>query len=350
MSDLIPPKNAQSTGPFVAALRPDNFTAAQRTPWGGRRIVEELKAGLGLVQAGPVGESWEISVSELPSVTREDGTPLPTLLAADPDHWLGPTEAPLGATRLLVKLLDAAEPLSVQIHPADDDPALGPDEGGKPEAWYVLHAEDGAGIFLGLRVGVTERDVTRCLDEGGDVSALLRFVEVEPGDFFAIDPGTPHAVGAGLTLLEPQRVIPGRRGVTYRYWDWNRRYDAEGRPAPDGVLRPLHRERALAVTDWGRDWERWLGRARRRLGVPQRDVPATLEPIVEGTLGASRWTGTGSASLPPGGRLRGITVVQGELELDGVHLRQGESAVVAAAAPALPARLRRAHALISWIP
>ena len=68
----------------------------------------------------------------------------------------------------------------------------------------------------------------------GDASALLRFVPVAPGDFFTIGPGTPHAIGPGLTLVEPQQVLPGRRGLTYRYWDWNRRYDAEGRPDPQG--------------------------------------------------------------------------------------------------------------------
>lgn len=350
MSHFIPPRNPQApTSAFVRALRPDNFTAAKRTPWGGRRIVDVLKAPLGVKRAGQVGESWEVSVSELPSVTRE-GTPLPSLLASAPAHWLGEAEAPLGATRLLVKLLDAAEPLSVQIHPSDDDPALAPDEGGKPEAWYVLHAEQGAGIYLGLREGVDRAAMAGCLDEGGDASALLRFVPVEPGDFFTIDPGTPHAIGAGLTLLEPQRVTPGRRGVTYRYWDWNRRYDADGRPSPEGSPRPLHRDRALEVTDWDRDWGRWLQGARNRLGAPTPTAPAELTPIVEDTLGAARWTGTGEGSLPALARLRGVTVVEGELTLDGVRLRGGESAVVAAAAPDLPARLEGAHALVCWIP
>ncbi len=311
--------------------------------------METLKASLGVTRDGPVGESWEVSVSELPSMTR-DGTPLPSLLASAPHHWLGAAESPFGATRLLVKLLDAAEPLSVQIHPADDDPALAPDEGGKPEAWYILHAEEGAGIYLGLRENVDRRTMERFLHEEGDTSALLRFVRVEPGDFFRIDPGTPHAIGAGLTLLEPQRVTPGRRGVTYRYWDWNRRYDADGRPSPKGSPRALHRDRALAVTDWGRNWQRWLQGAHERLGAPLVDGPALLTPIVDRTLGVARWTGTGRSTLPAAAGLRSVTVVEGELELDGLLVRKGESAVVAAAAPTLPALLEGVHALVCWIP
>ena len=61
-----------------------------------------------------------------------------------------------------------------------------------------------------------------------------------------------HAVGRGVTLVEPQYVAPGRRGVTLRYWDWNRRYDAHGKQDANGQARELHVERALEVTDWAR--------------------------------------------------------------------------------------------------
>src|SRR5690606_38348546 len=96
-----------------------------------------------------------------------------------------------------------------------------------------------------------EEDVRRALAGERSLRELLRFVPVEPGDFFVIDAGTPHAIGEGLTLVEPQHVVPGLRGVTYRYWDWDRRYDAQGRPSPEGEPRALHAEHALAVTRFG---------------------------------------------------------------------------------------------------
>ncbi|HKU40699.1 MAG TPA: type I phosphomannose isomerase catalytic subunit, partial [Polyangiales bacterium] len=205
-----------------ALLRPDNFTSPARTPWGGRRIVGTYKAELGLSAAlreSAVGEAWELSLGpELPS-RLEDGRFLHELIAADPHGYLG-AEAARGGSALLVKWLDAAEPLSVQIHPAPDDPKLAADETGKPECWYIVAREPGAGLYLGLRPGVTAERMRAALERGADVSQLLEFVPVEVGDFYLLQPGMPHAVGPGVTLVEPQYVAPGRRGVTLRYWDW----------------------------------------------------------------------------------------------------------------------------------
>src|SRR5690606_5724972 len=133
---------------------------------------------------------------------------------------------------------------------ADGDPALGPGESGKPEAWVVLEADAGAGLYLGFREGVHRADVERCIAAGGALDALMNFVPVTAGDAFVIEAGTPHAIGRGLTLLEPQFVAPGCTGITYRYWDWNRRYDAAGALDPAGAPRALHLARSLDVTRW----------------------------------------------------------------------------------------------------
>lgn len=353
MSHIHAPKNRP------IRLRPNNFTPPTRTPWGGRRIPTHYKAGLldGLPE-GAVGESWELSVEpDFPSWTT-DGEALASLLAREPSL----TGDERGSTALLVKLLDTAEPLSVQIHPRDDDPALAADESGKPESWYVLHAEPGAGLYLGLAEGVDEPTMRDALATGADVSRLLRFVPVEPGDFFVIDAGTPHAIGAGLTLVEPQRVTPGRRGLTYRYWDWNRRYDAEGRPDPKGAPRALHVERALAVTAWGRcEGDAWLASIRRRAGVPALDAPARVDALTtsahgEGVefpwLGAARLAGDGRLPLAPMTRLRALTVAEGAVT---VRTADGATRFVRGETAALPAalegelELERAHALLSWV-
>jgi len=347
MSDNISPRNR----PVV--LRADNFTPPERTPWGGQRILERYKDGLRLPARGVVGESWEVSVEpDFPAVVdggaseapELDGRPLAEIIDEDREGWLG-AEAPLGGAPLLVKLLDAATPLSVQIHPSDDDPALGPTESGKPESWLVVEADEGAGLYLGLQPGVNEATMRAAIEEGADVSELLPFVPVAAGDFFLIEAGTPHAIGGGVTLVEPQRVLPGKRGLTYRYWDWNRRYDAEGQPDEGGSPRALHVDEALRVTRWSLPrGEGLLDQVRVRAGVPAADAPAALTsltgpgtPLPSRTLEVASLGGTGPMVLPASPGFRALTVIAGALAVDGLRLERGRSA-------ALPAE--QAHELV----
>ncbi|MCA9614881.1 MAG: class I mannose-6-phosphate isomerase [Sandaracinus sp.] len=349
MSYILAPRNRP------LRLRPDNFTPPARTPWGGQRIVERYKSAHGVSSEGVVGESWELGVEPDFPTRLADGRTLADVIAEDPEGLVGDEGT---STALLVKLLDAAEPLSVQIHPADDDPALAADESGKPESWYVLDADPGAGLYLGLADDTDEATMRAALEADGDVSALLRFVPVSPGDFFVIEAGTPHAIGPGLTLVEPQRVMPGRRGLTYRYWDWNRRYDANGRPDPDGAPRALHVERALAVTAWERcRGEAWLQSIRVRAGAPDLPGAPQLDELTRTLdfpwLGVARWAGTGDATLPSLGRLRALTVIEGSVTVFGEgfseRFERGETAALPAALAA-DVRLEGAHALVSWIP
>ncbi len=346
--------------PFL--LRPDNFTPPGRTPWGGRNIVSKYKDLGPAMQGALVGESWEVSVEpDFPSRCAEGGETLAERVAEDPPGYLG-REAAGGrrATALLVKLLDAADDLSVQIHPADDYRGLAPGESGKPESWYVLAREPGAGIYLGLRAGVTEASLREALEQVRDVSKLLAFVSVEPGDFFVIDAGTAHAVGRGVTLVEPQHVAPGCRGVTYRFWDWNRRYDAAGRVDAHGAPRALHVNDALAVTAWDAPREDALLSARRlRAGAPVLEGPATLVDLAGGTgvasehLRVSRVAGTGALGLPDADVLRAVTVVAGSVRIEagGASLVAGlgRSAVIPANASGVRLTLAAAHAVVSRV-
>ena len=352
MSDKVGPRNWRR--PLL--LRPDNFTPSSRTPWGGRRIRERLKAGVQLQPGGPVGEAWELSVEpDFPS-RLADGPTLDEVLRADP-ALLG-AEAPNGSTSLLVKLVDAADDLSVQIHPADDDPQLAADESGKPEAWYIIDAEPGAGLYLGFRQGVSRQAVETAIDEQGDVAALMSFVPVSPGDLFLIGPGTPHAIGKGVLLLEPQRVAPGKRGITYRYWDWNRNYDDAGRLAPNGQPRTLHRERALDLTNWegAMDAAR-IDRLSHRAGPAPIDGPASLEvlisqegPLRSGVFFVQRLAGTGRLELDAADRLRSLTVLDGRVTLDDgqtrLSLSRGETSALPACLGSLHVVLDAAHAVI----
>jgi mannose-6-phosphate isomerase len=341
-------------------LRPDNFTPRARTPWGGQRIASRYKPE-GWVEPGQViGESWEVSVEpDFPSRLEDTGELLSDVLAEDPEAMVG-AAAPR-STALLMKLLDAADDLSVQIHPSDTYAGLAPDESGKPESWYVLEAEakpGPAGIYLGVQPGVARRDMESALAEKRDVSELLGFVPVTPGDFFLIEAGTPHAIGRGVTLVEPQRVLPGKRGVTYRYWDWNRRYDAQGRPDPEGRPRALHEQAALDVTDWaGPRGDDLLARVRRPSGPPDLEGGARIEPLAGPTapvlsnlLRVERLSGSGDLALPSAGRLRGLTVLAGHIRLAGhgfdLRVEAGRSVVLPAALDAR-AELSAAHGILA---
>jgi mannose-6-phosphate isomerase len=241
---------------------PDNFTPPTRTPWGGTKILGTYKKQLHIKTEKHypvVGESWEISVDPAaPSqflFTLEGHELLIDfiqMLELFPEQILGQSIAARfeGQNPLLVKLLDAADHLSVQVHPSDDYEGLRVDESGKPESWYILEAEPGAGLYLGLRDGVTQDTLKRAIEHEDDVSQLLNFVEVSPGDFFVIDAGTIHAIGAGITLIEPQKIAPKKSGKTYRLWDWNRRYDDSGKPDPGGKPRELHVDDSFRVIDF----------------------------------------------------------------------------------------------------
>lgn len=331
-------------GPHL--LRPDNLTPPARTPWGGRRIPELFKKSLGiLLPVGPVGESWEVSVEpSFPSRLADTGEFLSEAIAAHPEAWLGAEVARLhgGALPLLVKLLDSADDLSVQVHPLQGHPGLGPGESGKAEAWLVLVADPGAGIYLGWRDGVGREQVEACLEASGDLNHLMNFVAVKEGDVYTISPGLPHAIGAGVTLLEPQVVTPGKRAVTYRYWDWNRRYDAEGRLDPGGEPRPLNAALAMDCTDWtaagGSELPRTLGTRER---IPQ-DGPMGRQLLLQWPFfRLETWEGSGSLLVPCPGTLWAITCLGGSAILrcspspgaaSQVLLPCGQSAVIPAAA------------------
>jgi len=326
-----------------ALLRPDNWTPPARTPWGGRAIADRWKVDLALdpeKRAWPaIGESWELSFDPAFPSRTEDGRTLAEVIAADPEAWLGADHAhPERATSLMLKLLDAREPLSVQVHPRDDDPALTPHESGKPEGWVILERTPGAGIHLGLADGAARADLERALDRGDSaaIAALLNFVPVEPGDAFVIAPGTVHAIGAGVTLLEPQLVRPGRSGVTYRLWDWARRYDAHGRFDPGGAPRALNRERSLAVIDWrGPRGAAFVASARRAPHALESPPGVIGERVLElDGLRLDRWRGAGAFALAAATAptFAALAVNNGRVELDGVSARRGQVLAVPAAA------------------
>jgi mannose-6-phosphate isomerase class I len=168
------------------------------------------------------------------------------------------------------------------VHPADGDRHLEAGECGKPESWLVLAAAPGAGIYLGFSRPVTRAELRTALLNGDQAKELLHFERVAPGDYFEIEPGVPHAIGAGVTLLEPQRILPGMAGKTYRLWDWGRKYNSAGLvDMAGGAARPLHVEESLPLVDpeaqIGARFAAGLKRRAQELGV-SRGVKARVFP------------------------------------------------------------------------
>jgi mannose-6-phosphate isomerase len=181
-------------------------------PWGGTWLGRQYHS------PKKIGEAWLLStLKEGESVA--DGRPL---------------SAVVGPLKFVVKINDADEPLSVQVHPNDEWAQKLENSRGKTECWLILDAKAGAGVYLGLADGVAADEFGDALRGGQSVENLVKFYPVKRGDFITVPAGTIHAIGGGVTLLEVQQAS----GITYRLWDWNR------------PKREMHIEKGLKVASY----------------------------------------------------------------------------------------------------
>ena len=208
--------------------------------WGGEKLVRMLnKQG-----SGRLGESWELSgVEGYVSVVSNGnfkGKPLDFLIRDFGAHLLGEKVAKrFGETfPLLFKFIDAAQDLSVQLHPDDGIAMQRHQSFGKTEMWYILQADEKSRLILGFNQQIDKKGYLKKLSEGM-LTDLLKEVPVTKGDAFFIAPGTVHAIGGGILLAEIQQTSD----ITYRIYDWNR-------PDDHGQMRQLHTEEALEVIDF----------------------------------------------------------------------------------------------------
>jgi mannose-6-phosphate isomerase len=206
--------------------------------WGGRRLAPQL--GLKLPFAGPLGETWELSdyPGEETAVRGGawDGVSLRALMQEHGPALLGRSKTTAdGRFPLLVKLIDAGDDLSVQIHPPDG--LKSPTGVGKTEAWYVLDTEPGASVICGLKAGT---DPALFAAQAGDarVRSHLHDLPVSRGDCIFVPAGQTHAIRGGVVLCEIQQTSD----VTYRMYDWDRL-------GLDGKPREVHLKQALEVVN-----------------------------------------------------------------------------------------------------
>ncbi|MBN1282375.1 MAG: hypothetical protein JXA24_01205 [Proteobacteria bacterium] len=225
-----------------------------------------------------------------------------------------------------------AKNLSVQVHPRSGFKGMAPGEHSKTEAWIIVDAEEGAGLYLGLKEGVTKERFAAALNSGDDVTRFLNFVPVCAGDVFFIPAGTIHAIGAGVLLVEPQETSE----TTYRVFDYGR-VDDMGRP------RQLHVDQAMAATIWDGPRGPAAVSALRRMPEPVASSGDNVqmaerlfdEPFARGErLRMTR----GEVFEGEGGVFRGYTVIEGAVSvvrksdstLQG-EFRKGQSFMVPAA-------------------
>jgi mannose-6-phosphate isomerase len=206
--------------------------------WGGRRLESDFRKKLPAQKR--IGESWEIvDRPEAQSIVRNGklrGTTLHELWTEYRGEIFG--DIPNSPRfPLLLKLLDAQEKLSLQVHPPEK---VASKLGGEPktEFWYVAAADPGAELYLGFRDSITRNRFEKALRDGTAADDVHK-IQVEPGDAAFLPAGRFHAVGAGNLLIEIQQ----NSDTTYRVFDWNRVDDT-------GNSRQLHIDQALQCIDF----------------------------------------------------------------------------------------------------
>jgi mannose-6-phosphate isomerase len=279
--------------------------------WGGRRF--ETLLNKTLPHGSSIGELWEmVDRPEAQSVVHDGPLKGKTLH----ELWTGHREEVFGTLHnsnpsprfpLLIKLLDARERLSVQVHPPVKLAAALNGEP-KTECWYFLYASEGACVYAGLKKGVT-REVFEQSLQNGTVEGTLHVASAKTGESIFIPSGRIHAIGEGLVIVEIQQ----NSDTTYRVFDWNR-------TGLDGKPRQLHIEQSVPSIDFN-DFEPTLTPASNPVvadcpyfQVMKKDLTSPLDVVVENDFSIiTCLTGElncGDVTLKPGG----FMLVQASLE------------------------------------
>ncbi len=283
-------------------------------PWGGRKLG---RYGIDLPAGERIGEALVTAGEATVTAGYGQGRTLGDLVRSDPAAHLGPVATGAVSGRamfpLLVKIIDATQNLSIQVHPNDLD-ASTIDRLGKTEAWHVLDAEPGSLLYLGPDRGVglaRFREAAARLD--GSTAPLMRTIPAQPGTTVLIPAGTIHALGAGVLVYEVQQPSD----VTYRLDDW-------GRVDDQGQSREVHLAEGFAV-------------------ARPDSMPGLIEPIELGQmpgehqiLAACRYFALERLALPEEatleiGRIGSpcvVTMLAGDATIEDLALTQGSSAVV----------------------
>ncbi|MBR7133030.1 MAG: class I mannose-6-phosphate isomerase [Clostridia bacterium] len=206
--------------------------------WGGSK----LKTEFGFEAEGEIAaEAWVLSchIDGVSTIVNGDfkGKTLNEALEIWGDEALGNRAAEFSYFPILIKLIDAKQKLSVQVHPNDEYALEKEGEYGKTEMWYVVDCDDGAELIYGFKSQITKQEFEERI-KNNTLTEVCNSVPVHKGDVFFIAAGTLHAIGEGILIAEVQQ----NSNTTYRVSDY-------GRLGADGKPRPLHIEKALDVTE-----------------------------------------------------------------------------------------------------
>ena len=302
--------------PIAPILMTPAYRYGAATPWGGEALRSMFRKD---IPGERTGEALEVSA--IPGLESRDpaGNTLSELIEKYGERLTGKGFA--HPFPLLLKLLDAKDTLSVQVHPNDEYAAKVEGKLGKTEAWHILFAAPGAELVYGVKAGTDKGALLKASQAGAAVETLLRRVKVRPGDICYIPAGCVHAIGAGIMLYEIQESSD----LTYRFYDWDR-VDANGN------RRELHLQKGLAVTN---------------LKLSPRPVRVESADGVRRVLNENCFTldvirTHSRAVLPPVKEFGMITLLEGELSMTwqggSVRMKKGETFFLPASVPELTLR------------
>ena len=221
----------------MTKLYPLKLTGVTKSPiWGGTRLLKDWNKSS---DRETVGESWELTVRPQDMCRVANGSLTGEPFDALMEKWgAGLTGRQMSVSEfpLLIKLIDAQDALSVQVHPDDSYAARVENDRGKTEMWYIVEADEGAELVCGLAEGMDREGFARAVSEGR-ISEALHHQPVHAGETYFIPAGLAHAIGRGILIAEIQQNCD----LTYRVYDYERR-------GADGSLRELHVDKALDVT------------------------------------------------------------------------------------------------------
>lgn len=203
--------------------------------WGGNKFFRWGKEA----DTDRIAECWELSFHDDGPSIIDSGIDKGKLLKnVAKKEDIGFLASSFSFFPMLVKLIDAKDNLSIQVHPSDEYALKNENSYGKTEMWYIIEAEKNALLYIGFNHDVSKKEIVNRIADNTLIEAL-NAIKVQPGECYFIPSGTPHAIGKGITLLEVQQ----NSNITYRLYDY-------GRLEKDGKPRELHIEKALKVMDF----------------------------------------------------------------------------------------------------
>ncbi len=284
--------------------------------WGGSRLRDEYGKKS---DADKVAESWELSChKDGKSVIANGefaGTTLEEYIEKTGKQMLGKNCGRFEYFPILIKLIDAKDNLSVQVHPDNEYALRVEGEYGKTEMWYVIDADEGAELLYGFKHGITREEFAQRI-KNNTLLEVTNNVPVHKGDVFFIESGTLHAIGKGILIAEIQQ----NSNTTYRIYDY-------GRVGKDGKPRELHVEKACEVT---------------KLIPPTRPTKPQGEPVkhdgwTETLLAECEYFRVRRLNVQSAAKyeasdasFNSLLVLDGSFEIGGVKLAKGESAFIPA--------------------